>query len=344
MSSFDQTLIVGDPHIRAEDLDQGLKLLELLLQTPEAEKIDLIFLGDLFHTHSLVHLQVQAFWMDAMVQLLARFRSVTVLMGNHDAPHDTPDGINALRPLAGLGVTVVDKPMIVGPFLMLPFYRSQQDFLAAARGLGELGFPTYPETPLTKTLFCHATFNGSRFENGFFAPEGIDPDAVPQAFVVSGHIHHGQEFGKVWYPGAPRALTANDANKERFLWLATWSPEGELLTRTPIKTEGYLARIVQVEDSPSWTQSPADVKVYPGDQLTVVISGDQARVQERQRLWTGVAKIRTQVDQVKKEDLRPSEGMMPALQRFLPQFQSRNGTPGDVLFREISKRVGIFAQ
>jgi hypothetical protein len=327
-----QTLIVGDPHIRAEDLLQGQKLLELLLQTPDAGRINLIFLGDLFHTHSLVHLQVQAFWMDAMTQLLAAFRSVTVIMGNHDAPHDTPAGINALRPLAGLGVKVVDRPQESGPFLMLPFYRSQADFVAAARASA------------LKTVICHQTFNGSRFENGFFAPEGVDPDAIPQEFVVSGHIHHGQEFGKVWYPGAPRALTANDANKERFIWLATWSPDGKLLSRTPVKTEGYLARILQVEDSPSLPQTPADVKVYPGDQLTVVISGDQARVQERQRLWTGVAKIRTQVDQAQKQDLRPSEGMMPALQRFLPQFQSRNGTPGDVLFREISKRVGIFAQ
>lgn len=327
-----QTLIVGDPHIRAEDLDQGQKLLELLLMSHDAANLNLVFLGDLFHTHSLVHLQVQAFWMGAMTQLLAHFRSVTVLMGNHDAPHDTPTGINALRPLAGLGVRVVDAPQEVGPFLLLPFYRSETDFLLKARASSQ------------KTLFCHQTFNGSRFENGFFAPEGIDPEAVPQDFVVSGHIHHGQEFGKIWYPGAPRALTANDANKDRFIWLTIWSLDGKLLTRTPIKTEGYLARILMVEDSPSLPQTPADVELYRGDQLTVVISGDQTRVQERQRLWTGVAKIRTQVDQVQKQDLRPSEGMMPALQRFLPQFQSRNGTPGDVLFREISKRVGIFAQ
>jgi len=40
-----------------------------------------------------------------------------------------------------------------------------------------------------KILFCHQTFDGAKFENGFYAPDGFDFSGIKYEKIISGHIH-----------------------------------------------------------------------------------------------------------------------------------------------------------
>jgi DNA repair exonuclease SbcCD nuclease subunit len=92
----------------------------------------------------------------------------------------------------------------------LPYYSNPEEFVDAANKLASYGI---------QTLFCHQTFQGSQFENGFYAPEGIDQNLVQVPYIVSGHIHKNQRLGKVLYPGTPKWDTLSDANETKGIWV-----------------------------------------------------------------------------------------------------------------------------
>src|SRR5208282_3433609 len=93
------------------------------------------------------------------------------------------------------------EPLIWG----IPFIPDNREFVRICN----------QEVPHDAILLCHQTFEGSQFENGFYAPEGVDQTLIPQKVVISGHIHNRQTVGKVTYIGTPRAVTANEANQDK---------------------------------------------------------------------------------------------------------------------------------
>lgn len=333
-----KALIVGDPHIRPEDVESvGQPLVKLLLSLASQEKT-LILLGDLFHNHALVHLRVSAFWREALQALMPAFGKVIILLGNHDAPHDLPEGINALcefKAFAGDKLLVVDKPTLWCGHLFLPFFRETEQFEAALKAF-----------PAAELVICHQEFNGSKYENGFFSSHGADPLVVDgRRAVISGHIHLEQEFANIWYPGSPRWLTSSDANADKGIWEVDLGT----LERTKVPTAGYLPRILSVEDSQKVPVSPESLSVFPHDQITVTLRGSQEWIDSRRQTWTGIAKVKGVPDRQEVGTfVSESEGILPALHRYLDQVANKEGVSGKVLFDEISKRVSsrspIFAQ
>lgn len=322
-------LFVGDPHVRVEDLLQASALRDLILSQAVPGR-RLVILGDLFHNHSVVHLQVLHFWMEAVKLFTQVFKDVTLVMGNHDTTHDATLGIHALQGFAHIpGVTVVDRPMEFGPFLFVPFCRDNDQFVAACKASDRA------------VVICHQSMNGGKYENGIFIKDGVDPALITQKLILSGHIHAGQEFAQVWYPGNPRALTANDANQDRFIWKTTWTPLGELLTRESINTAGVLARIMVVDDREEAPLDPEQVKVFPCDQLTIVLHGSEEWIRGRRQVWSGRAKVKSVPLKTTPVRVKESEGLMPALRRYLGQLSNKDGVPGEVLFQEIARRASI---
>src|SRR5271154_1096110 len=77
-------LRIGDPHAKINNLDEMGRLMDFVLQTAmthQPERIEL--LGDLFHTHAVLRLEVQQFWAKYLALLSKHFYTV-VLVGNHD--------------------------------------------------------------------------------------------------------------------------------------------------------------------------------------------------------------------------------------------------------------------
>jgi DNA repair exonuclease SbcCD nuclease subunit len=74
--------------------------------------------------------------------------------------------------------------------------------------------------PEKSVLFCHQTFDGSQLENGFYAPEGANPDCVKHlSRVIVGHIHSSQSVGEnIWYPGTPFQQSFSEAGQKKAIF------------------------------------------------------------------------------------------------------------------------------
>jgi DNA repair exonuclease SbcCD nuclease subunit len=207
-------IFIGDPHAQPNnlsDLDLIFSLTEETQKRFQAEA--LIIAGDLFHTHAVLRLEVVSFWQRTIMKMSALFEKVILLVGNHDQVGDKQrEGQMSALDTLKMGihnVMIIDKPQKYKDFGFMPYFSDNEKFIEEANKLADLG---------AKKLFCHQTFDGSEFENGFYAPNGVDQDRLDFLEIVSGHIHKSQKIGKVFYPGTPKWDSLSDANEPKGIW------------------------------------------------------------------------------------------------------------------------------
>lgn len=325
--STTNVLFCGDPHVTHDDLDDCGALAGLIERVIDEHKPDyLVISGDLYDNHAIIHAEVQLFWR----QTLKRFRVPTILIkGNHDGPHDPASPATALLAHLDQATVVAYEPHVIGPFLFCPYVHSGRQLVEWSQA--------HPEC---KVLFCHQTFDGSRYENGFFAGDGVDPDAILQPMIFSGHIHTPQGFGKVVYPGAPRWRTLADANVDRALQLLTFE-DGRWIAGRAFDTGEVCRRIIRVDDAP---EAPFDVDKRPAakDELHVNVVGPRAWIDERAPLYDGWARVHPVcTDARERAVVRESEGVGVAFGKFFDAYVPKMGTPKDVLKRMVAERLSL---
>lgn len=323
-----KNLVIGDPHIRVQDLEEADRLYELIAKTAQEQEVDVItFMGDLFHTHALVHVEVMVWWRDTLEALAARW-PVIVVKGNHDGPQEDRAGVHALVSLEMENVTIVAEPTKLHGMLFVPFIRDDASFVNVCRKNADL-----------PVMYCHQEFNGCKYDNGFYSKVGVDPDLIPQTLVISGHIHTGQEFGKVWYVGAPRWMTASDANQDRFLWVVEHDDAGSVTKRSPFPTDSACVRMVIAEDRP---EKPLALEDLPkGCKAMVDIHGSAERIEERKRYWQGRARIRTFATDERQLVVKESDGIPLAFKKFMNAYEPKFGVPKNLLEQVVHDRLGI---
>jgi hypothetical protein len=326
-----KVLFVGDPHVKPDELEDCNKLFQLIHRIQVSEKVtDVVFLGDQYHTHGIMHVPVLAFY-KKWFAWMAQFGDVTALVGNHDRAM----GYDAHAMLAhNTTIAVIDKPVIDDPFLYIPYMEEPEEFIKMAN--------TYPAA---KVLICHQTFDGSHYANGFYDKNGIDPNRVPQPLIISGHIHTPQSFGKVIYVGAPRWLTMADANIDRALWLLTFDDEGKMVEQKSFDTAAVCSRIIHLVDSELQQTMPV-VDIRPQDRATIDIAGTKEYITTRTKYWDaqGVErksdiKIRTFPVPTQPIVVKESEGIATAFQKYIDEFKPPNDTPKEKLVALVQERL-----
>lgn len=325
-------LVIGDPHVVNEELDDWRALADGLVGVIQQYKPDrVVVLGDFTNNHAVARVEVLAegrrsarCWLDAGTG------EVVFMVGNHDL---TGDGrhTSLLAFMDMPGVRVIDRPTRIGPHLFVPYCKDPAVFLAAVRA--------HPDAAV---LFCHQTFAGARYENGFPAEDGVDPADCPQLEVISGHFHTPQMVGKAWYPGAPRWRTIADAGVDRAVWLLEYDAAGRTVAQTPFDTARWCRRIVHVVDREDADLRPL-VLVDPKDDVRVDVHGSRAYVEERLAAWEAAGArsprgFRTDL-QVAPE-VRESEGLAVAFQKFVAAWPAPGGTPAEVLRAMARERLG----
>lgn len=340
---MDRVLAIGDMHVVPEELEDCSKLVTYVKQVCETEEIrEVWFSGDQHHTHNVIRLEVLHWWRAAFKALRDAGIKVVCLVGNHDqsSPGSTMHAMMAYDTLPG--VKIVDQPTVVHNVLLLPYYHEQKEFVEACRQHGPVVSAYSPdEIGGCPTVFCHQTFDGSTYENGFLASDGFDPNLITQELVISGHIHTGQEFGKVWYVGAPRWRSLSDANVERAVWVLEFE-DGRLINRKPYSTGDVCRQIKHVEDTPDHpVQLPLDAR----HQWRIDIKGSVDWCQARKlELGAAGARVRSFPDQVSTAGrVRESEGIDKAFRSFLDSFQSKFGTDRTTLENMAKERLNVVA-
>lgn len=365
-------LVVGDPHVRTEDLEECQHLAALVLKTAIETKPDFILVtGDLYHNHDIVHCGVMDFWRQTLAAWAKRGFGIILIKGNHDAPHDAPAGVHALVAHAEQrNVTVIDKPQVIEwggwqnrkcsvclepqfespggdvcknghrradpvweeftcKLLMIPYLKSTDEYIAACKQYAHVN-----------TVYCHQTFNGAQYDNGFYDPGGLEPDKIPQKTVISGHIHTGQEFDKVWYIGSPRWLTISEANQDKFIWLIEHNSEGQVISRQAFPTDTACRKIVKVTDDYAAPLDPETMD--PRWRVLVDIQGPDAWIAERREVWRGRARVTAVPTGAKaKIVVRESDGIGKAFSKYLSGFKAPGGTPTAVLAKMCQERLSL---
>lgn len=291
-------LRVGDPHVQVSNLKDSEALLDFVMSTAVDQNVDRIeFLGDMFHTHAVVRIEVVDFWRRKLWELCSESGiEVFLLCGNHDQPgsKEKEQEMNALQTLKNCHklVKVIDSPIHddYANISYLPYFSDEEQLLEACQKIFEDGSG--------ELLIAHQTFTGAQYENGFFSEEGIDPELIPHKAIISGHIHKSQQVGKCFYPGTPKWDTMADANQPKGIWIFQHEDTGAVKSKeffptdhivTPIKTyevkEGEelpelnpeARNYVILEGKSAWISKIkkdlsklANIKVKPTDRITKV--------------------------------------------------------------------------
>jgi DNA repair exonuclease SbcCD nuclease subunit len=252
-------LRVGDPHIKVSNLEESERLMNYINECIEKYHPDsLEFLGDLFHTHAVIRVEVLEFW-NKWLRKFAKIVPTKAIVGNHDQTgdfHSTEHALNVFKDIPNL--MIIDKPTATGIYGYLPYIHNNEEFIKQCEELKSFG---------VKVLVCHATFDGSVFESGTPAPFGIDLNLAPFDIIISGHIHRRQILGngKVLYPGTPRWDTVSDANEEKGIWLFKHDDiTGKILETGFLDTKNVCVQILSL----SWKEGdempslPDKVRIY----------------------------------------------------------------------------------
>lgn len=336
-----RALFVGDVHAKVEDLEDCVRLREYVLEQVEAHKPDwVVFLGDQYDAHAIKHVDVERFWLDFFQTLKLLGVRVFALVGNHDRPGNAMAQSHSMQ-VHGHHVVVVDRPVVSGPFLFLPYYHDPRKLVEAA----------VAHADTSQVLVCHAPFEGGKMDNGFpikadafYGKDVVNPDELPQRFIISGHIHKGAAFGKVWYPGSPRWQTMGDANTDRAIYLCDFDDKDgtSIGCEKALSTNDVCRRTWDLVYTPEDHCEKELALVGPNDKVRLNIRGPVAFCEETKKLFAGKG-YRTPTFPTDRGVVKVSEaeGIPAAFAKHLASYKPKFGTNPDVLRGMLRERLHV---
>jgi hypothetical protein len=221
-------------------------------------------------------------------------------------------------------ITVVDQPKILNDTLFLSYCSSSDEFIKICNQLPK------------KYLVCHATFEGAQFENGFYAKEGIDQKLIPHEKIISGHIHRRADLGKVSYIGSPRWRTVSDANQNKSLTVL----DHESDFRLEIDTSVVCKPIYNFTDEELAPYIPTEA--HKKASVTVDIHGLPEYIENRKNYFNELGfRVRTFPIKHYSSEIKESEGISTALDKFISNYKAKYGTGPEELRTQLASRLGF---
>ena len=292
-------LRVGDPHVKPSNIEESDALLAFVAEMAIKHGVDRIeLLGDLFHTHAIIRLEVLEFW-KVWLKTLSDICEVVVLVGNHDQTGDYNSHSNALsifQDRTNKNLVIVEYPQVCGPFGYVPYIHSADEFIITTDALVAQG---------AKVIVCHQTFNGSKYDNGMYAPDGIDPLKVASKLIISGHIHSRQVYEtvagqKMLYPGTARWDTLSDANQIKGIWLYNHDSDGKILSEEMLDTSHVCQPIISL----TWAEGDEAPEIKPNSRTTVELVGSSEWISKQKVKLKGKVGIKSKITDKKEAQNR----------------------------------------
>ena len=275
-------LSLGDPHVQISNLEESERLLQFVLeQSKSADR--LVILGDTFHTHANVRVEVLEFWYK-WLQILGESIETFVLIGNHDQIGNYSSKSHALSVFNNQfeNVNIISSPINFGVFGFIPYIHDQADFVKEANQLTEQG---------AKTLFVHQDLDGAQFENGFYCPNGVKQEDLNADLIIGGHIHKRSRFGKVILPGTARWLTSSDKNEPKGLWLAVFDDQGKIVEEQFLDTSHVCTPIYAYQ----YKEGDNCPEIPEGSRASVELIGSSTWVSQMKVKFKGLASISSKI-------------------------------------------------
>jgi DNA repair exonuclease SbcCD nuclease subunit len=333
-------LLVGDYHVVQPELDDCLALKKLVLSTIDNDtKIDgVIFTGDLFHSHNLLNTAVLEFWSTFFDDLVKKVGKIIAICGNHDMYSPTimhPHALIAFKGKYEPMLKIIDKPTyLFDNVVAFPYYSDPVKFLEDCHSLKE-------QHPTATTIICHQTFDGAEYTEGFYVKDAANPVSVPFDNIISGHIHSGTKFGKVWYPGSPRWKTLSDANVNKFIYVVDFAEDGSYKVFNEISTSPACKKIVKFIDKEGEETIITDISSNSDVRVDIYGSSDYISKKMIEYKSKFNAKCRTFPNKVKTTRVSEADGIDSSFSRFSSSFKPPKGTDLNLLVETAGDRLAI---
>lgn len=292
-----KVLRCGDPHAKVSNLEEMDRLVDFIAKTATERKVDRIeILGDLYHSHAVLRLEVQEFWTRSLL-LLSSIAETVVLVGNHDLSGDYNSKFSSLSTFTLMNIknlVVVEKPLCLGIIGYVPYIHNHDAFISNAIGLRNNG---------ANVLVCHQTIQGSKYESGIYAPDGVETGEWSEGFehVISGHIHSEQNFGNIIYPGTARWDTTADANQRKGIWIYTHNDNtGKIEDSEFVSTEKVCNPIVEI----TWNEGEPEPTVPSHGKVSLVLKGSSDWVNKEKIKYKGKVSLKTKYTDSKRTETR----------------------------------------
>ncbi len=324
-------LRVGDPHVQPNNLKESNNLLEFVFNKAIEHKVNRIeILGDLFHTHNQIRLEVLEFW-DFWLKKLSEHFETVVLVGNHDQSGSYSSDSHSLSVFSNLkncNLKIIDKPQLIDIIGYLPYIHNKDKFICEANKLVDQG---------AKLIVCHQTFDGAQYESGMYAPDGIDISLLKAPLIISGHIHSKQRFKNVIFPGTARWLTISDANEEKGLWLVKHDELGSIKEEYYLDTSNVCTPIIKLK----WFEGKEQPALVKNAKNTIELIGTSVWVSKQKALLKNTCAISTKITDTSKVRWKPvkSENNLESFVR--KQFSISTGLSRDDLLLYIREELEI---
>jgi predicted phosphodiesterase len=328
-----KALLIGDPHVVPQELDDCLALKQLVLDTLKKNDLDTVIItGDCYHSHSVLSTVCVDYWNGFFDEVGQNVSSIVAVLGNHDFFSPSIMNPHALicHKKGHKKLTIVDKPTELFPGVAaLPYYYDPVKFMEACSDL------------TGKTLICHQTFDGARYTDGFYAKDAINPVAVPFDNIISGHVHTPHAFGKVWYAGSPRWRTLSDANQDRFLYVVEFDGAGNYRIVESISTSPACKKIVKFVDQEG--SEPTVITVPQNADVRIDIFGSSDYISKKTLAYKAAykAKCRSFPTRVKQSKVSESDGIAVSFGKFSKGFNPPKGTDLNLLMDAANERLSV---
>jgi len=298
-------LRIGDPHIKPSNLEEAEKLFHFInAKILELQPDRVEILGDLFHTHAVIRLEVLEFW-NGWLDVFVAHENIefVVLIGNHDMTGNYESHTSALGVFKHMAkkhknLKIVENPRTEGIYSYISYTHDRNTFYDTCRRLASEG---------SKVLICHQSFSTSKFESGTYDPEGIDPSPIPFDLIISGHIHAHQKCvadGKtIIHPGTPKWDSLSDANEDKGIWLYEHDDiTGAIVNETLIRTAGVVTKIVSLV----WEEGKDLPAIPSGCKVNIELIGSSQWVGDQKKVLKGTVSLSTKItDRANKTERKP---------------------------------------
>lgn len=233
-----RVLIVGDIHVKTNNLDQIDKLQQTILEKVNELTPDfVVFLGDVLDYHEKIITPCLNKACD-LIKSVSSLCKLYVLVGNHDYISNTQflsenHWMNALKQWNN--VVIVDKVIVHEQYTFCPYVYPGRLVEALETNSDYLD---------SKVLFCHQEFRGC--DMGVVVSESGDEYNTLGNFkyIISGHIHDSQWLSnKVFYVGAPLQHAFSESDKRLLCLLDNYE-----LSEVPIHVHEKLTLTVTIDD------------------------------------------------------------------------------------------------
>lgn len=203
-----KVLIIGDIHIKTNNLDQISKLQQVIIDKINDLNPDfVVFLGDVLDYHEKIITPCLNKACE-LIKEVSTLCKLYVLVGNHDYISNTQflsdnHWMNALKQWNN--VIIVDRVLVNDKCTFCPYVYPGK-LLEALQ--------TNKEYIHSEILFCHQEFKGC--DMGMIVSESGDEYSNLENFkyIISGHIHDSQWLSdKVFYVGAPLQHAFSESDK-----------------------------------------------------------------------------------------------------------------------------------